>query len=135
MSIPSITIRLDFPDGSATGTAGTANISSLPESAAPPPSPVDLPGLGSTAPASAADGPVPTPTMIPGDPATAAAAPAPSAQVVATDLAASSDAPPKPSADIPGLNLGAVGDDAEEPPQPEGKPAAKKATGGASSSK
>lgn len=97
MSIPSITIRLDFGDGDA--SSGSVQQRSAP-------TPIDLASLGVAA---ANDG-APTPTSDP----------------IGLGMAAAG-APPEPSSDVPGLGQGAAGDGAEENiPHPEGDPSEKK---------
>lgn len=107
MSIPSITIRLDFGEGGSAG--GTVQ-----QGAAP--SPVVLAGLGTSA--------APMPSGDPSAMAAAQAAPAPSGG--APGLAGGAGAPPSPSPDIPGLphRTASAGDAA--PPRPEGDPTEKK---------
>lgn len=111
MSIPSITIRLDFGEGGvseATLHQGSA------------PVPVDLASFG----ASAAGGGMPTPTGDPTAAAAQAAAPTPSVGALDPGLAAVGE-PPEPSPDIPGLDQGAAGG-GEDMPIPEGDPSEKK---------
>ena len=118
MSIPSITIHLDFGDGDA--SSGVVQQASVPV-------PVDLGGLGGPD----ESGGVPTPSGTPATAATSAAAlpvPGTGALGLADATAEAGGPPPEPSADIPGLEHGASGEGAEAvAPRPEGEPPKKKA--------
>jgi len=103
MSIPSITIRLDF-DGSG-GVVGTETQGSAP-------APVDISTLG----VAAQGGGVPNPTDIP---ALANVSQAPPPTPVAEQIGSGTagvGSPPEPSADVPGLGgeIGAGSSDAAE---------------------
>lgn len=104
MSIPSITIRIDFGDSGVTG-------SSIQQGVAP--TPMNISGL-----AGAAHGSAPTPTLDPTGGTAQSALPAPGAGIL--DFGAAAGGPPAPSPDIPGLQQGVASDDAM--PQPEGDP-------------
>ncbi|MEO8851916.1 MAG: hypothetical protein ABI360_09325 [Allobranchiibius sp.] len=97
MSIPSITVRLDF---------GAGDVSSGIEQQSSAPTPLDNASLG----APTAEDRVPVPSGNALGPSSAAAA-----------------APPEPSPDVFGLAQEAAGDsNGEDPPQPEGDPSEKK---------
>jgi hypothetical protein len=108
MSIPSITIHLDFGAGGVTGTTETQG-----------PHPIDLAALGaSTVIGSGA----PPPAVSSALGGIEAAPPAPSPDALgADDVLSLAVNPPAPSPDIPGLGQGAA-DSGEAPPEPEGEP-------------
>jgi len=112
MSIPSITIRLDFGDGRVLGGSMQQGVA---------PAPMDI---GSIVRTGSGAGTLPTPSLDFAGLAAQAEPPTPAAGMFGLDSGMAT--PPTPSLEAAGLSLGASGD---QLPQPEGDPSDKKTSG------